>query len=78
VQGLRHRVRLGSEVTVGPDQVRDRAVLPTGPDGVAYTGAEGGSWTRIDGQANFWAVTFANTSVGWLVGTEGSISKITF
>jgi photosystem II stability/assembly factor-like uncharacterized protein len=55
-----------------------RRIVATGPDGVAYTNDEGMTWTRITGEANFWAVTFANTHVGWLVGTEGSISKITF
>lgn len=55
-----------------------KRIVATGPDGVAYTDDEGMTWTRIDGQANFWAVAFANTAVGWLVGTEGSISKIRF
>jgi photosystem II stability/assembly factor-like uncharacterized protein len=55
-----------------------KRLVATGPDGVAWTDDEGGSWTRIRGARDFWAVAFANKEVGWLVGTEGSISKITF
>ena len=52
--------------------------MATGPDGAAWSDDEGQTWTRIAGAHDFWAVTFANTEVGWLVGVDGAISKITF
>jgi photosystem II stability/assembly factor-like uncharacterized protein len=59
----------------GPNVKR---VVATGPDGAAWTNDEGQTWTRIPGARNYWAVAFANQQVGWLVGTEGRITKITF
>jgi photosystem II stability/assembly factor-like uncharacterized protein len=50
----------------------------TGPGGAAWSPDEGQSWTRLRGVRDFWAVAFANQQVGWLVGTEGRILKITF
>lgn len=55
-----------------------KRVVATGPDGVAWTNDEGQNWTRVPGASNFWAVTFANTEVGWLVGVGGAITKISF
>ncbi len=55
-----------------------KRVVATGPDGAAWSDDEGQTWTRIAGAHDFWAVTFANTEVGWLVGVDGAISKITF
>ncbi|MDQ6884647.1 MAG: hypothetical protein M3077_10500 [Candidatus Dormibacteraeota bacterium] len=57
---------------------QSRTVVATGPGGAAWTSNEGGTWTGIPGQTGFWAVTFANKHVGWLVGTHGRILKITF
>jgi photosystem II stability/assembly factor-like uncharacterized protein len=59
----------------GPNVKR---VVATGPAGAAVTDDEGETWTRIKGAHDFWAVAFANQTVGWLVGTDGRISKITF
>jgi photosystem II stability/assembly factor-like uncharacterized protein len=55
-----------------------KRVVATGPDGAAWTDDEGVTWTRIRGAHDFWAVAFANRTVGWLVGTEGRITRITF
>jgi photosystem II stability/assembly factor-like uncharacterized protein len=69
----------GLSYTAAHDQAPDlKRVVATGPDGAAYTNDEGETWTRIQGAHNFWAVAFANRTAGWLVGTEGSITKITF
>jgi photosystem II stability/assembly factor-like uncharacterized protein len=69
----------GLSYTAAHDQAPDlRRVVATGPDGAAWTDDEGETWTRIRGAHDFWAVAFANRTVGWLVGTNGSISKITF
>jgi photosystem II stability/assembly factor-like uncharacterized protein len=55
-----------------------KVVVITGPGGAAWSPDEGQSWTRLRGVRDFWAVAFANQQVGWLVGTEGRILKITF
>ncbi|MDQ6711121.1 MAG: hypothetical protein M3Z11_11270 [Candidatus Dormibacteraeota bacterium] len=55
-----------------------RTVVATGPGGAAWTANEGGTWTLVPGQTGYWAVTFANKHVGWLVGTQGRILRITF
>jgi photosystem II stability/assembly factor-like uncharacterized protein len=59
----------------GPNVKR---VVVTGPGGAAVTDDEGETWTRLQGVRDFWAVAFANQQVGWFVGTEGRILKITF
>jgi photosystem II stability/assembly factor-like uncharacterized protein len=56
----------------------NRRVVVTGPGGAAWSPDEGQTWTRLQGVRDFWAVAFANTQVGWLVGTEGRILKVTF
>jgi photosystem II stability/assembly factor-like uncharacterized protein len=59
----------------GPNVKR---VVVTSPLGAAWTDDEGESWTRLQGVRDYWAVAFANQQVGWFVGTEGKILKITF
>ena len=59
----------------GPNVKR---VVVTGPGGAAWTDDEGETWTRLQGVRDYWAVAFANQQVGWFVGTEGRILKITF
>jgi len=56
----------------------NRGVVITGPTGAAYSPDEGATWTRLAGVRDYWAVAFATAHVGWLVGTEGRILKITF
>lgn len=55
-----------------------RRVVATGPGGAAWSPDEGESWTALPGVEGFWAVAFAGTKAGWLVGTEGRILKISF
>jgi photosystem II stability/assembly factor-like uncharacterized protein len=56
----------------------NRTVIATGPSGAAWSADEGGSWIVLKGVSGYWAVAFASSKAGWLVGTEGRILKITF
>ena len=61
------------------DQSSPRATLVvTGPTGAAWSADEGNDWQPLEGVAGFWAVAFADEGTGWLVGVNGTISKITF
>ena len=61
------------------DQSSPRAKLVvTGPTGAAWSADEGDDWQPLEGVAGFWAVAFADEGTGWLVGVNGTISKITF
>jgi photosystem II stability/assembly factor-like uncharacterized protein len=60
------------------DSHGNRVVVATGPSGASWTPDEGDTWFSLPGVTNFWAVAFASPRVGWLVGTEGRIIKITF
>lgn len=55
-----------------------RTVVATGPGGAAWSADEGGSWRPLEGVRDFWAVGSAEGAVGWLVGTEGRILKLSF
>ena len=44
----------------------------------AWSTDEGDSWTAFDGVTGFWAVAFADEKTGWLVGVNGTITKIEF
>lgn len=58
---------------------RGHTVVITGPAGAAWSANEGEqAWTRLPGVTGFWAVAFANSRVGWMVGTEGRILKVIF
>ncbi len=50
------------------------AVGPAGPD---YSIDNGATWAQLD-SLEYWSVGFASTGVGWAVGPEGRIAKITF
>lgn len=57
----------------------DRAVVITANDGgAAWTPDEGKTWFTLDGVTGYWAVAFADSDAGWLVGTDGRILKISF
>lgn len=66
VFGLAYAPRLGA-----------RAVFATGPGGASYSVNEGRTWHILPGVEGFWAVAFADR-VGWLVGVEGRILKVSF
>lgn len=48
------------------------------PGGTAWSPDEGDTWNLLDGVTGFWAVAFADEKNGWLVGVNGTISKIEF
>jgi photosystem II stability/assembly factor-like uncharacterized protein len=62
----------------GDDDERGAAVVVTGPGGAAWSADEGRTWSLLPDVTNYWAVAFANTRTGWLVGTNGRILKISF
>ena len=53
-------------------------VVATGPSGAAWSPDEGRSWRALEGIRDYWAVGAAAPGVGWLVGTEGRILKLSF
>lgn len=55
-----------------------QTVVATGPGGAAWSPDEGSTWSTLPGVTNYWAVALASPQVGWLVGTEGRILKISF
>ena len=68
----------------GHDQDRrhddgDRAVVITAnTGGAAWTPDEGNTWFTLPAVTGYWAVAFASPKAGWLVGTGGTILKISF
>jgi photosystem II stability/assembly factor-like uncharacterized protein len=57
---------------------RSETVIVTGPSGAAWSADEGGRWTALEGVKDYWAVGFATSKAGWLVGAGGRILKIAF
>lgn len=55
-----------------------RTVVATGPSGAAWSPDEGRSWRLLEGVRDYWAVGTTANGVGWLVGTEGRILKLSF
>lgn len=53
------------------------ALVGVGPGGVAYSFDDGRSWTVLD-TLSWWGLGFASPDVGWLVGPEGRIAKVTW
>lgn len=53
-------------------------VITANTGGAAWTPDEGNSWNVLNGVTGYWAVAFANPQNGWLVGTGGTILKISF
>jgi photosystem II stability/assembly factor-like uncharacterized protein len=58
-------------------RARRRTVVAVGPKGSAWSADDGATWTALDGR-NHWSVAFGETPVGWMVGPEGRITKLTF
>ena len=53
-------------------------VITANAGGAAWTPDEGSTWFTLPGVTGYWAVAFANSEAGWLVGTGGRILKISF
>lgn len=63
----------------GGDQSGGGAVVITAnTGGAAWTPDEGNTWFTLPGVTGYWAVAFASPQAGWLVGTGGTIFKISF
>ena len=63
----------------GGDQSAGGAVVITAnTGGAAWTPDEGNTWFPLVGVTGYWAVAFASPQAGWLVGTGGTILKISF
>lgn len=53
-----------------------RTVVAVGPDGIVYSEDDGATWTTVD-DLNYWTVTFASSRVGWAMGRDGRVTKLT-
>lgn len=53
-------------------------VITANAGGAAWTPDEGNTWFTLPGVTGYWAVAFASPKAGWLVGTGGTILKISF
>jgi photosystem II stability/assembly factor-like uncharacterized protein len=63
----------------GGDQSGGGAVVVTAnTGGAAWTPDEGNTWFTLPGVSGYWAVAFASPEAGWLVGSSGTILKISF
>ncbi|MGA2369098.1 MAG: WD40/YVTN/BNR-like repeat-containing protein [Candidatus Korobacteraceae bacterium] len=54
------------------------AVITADIGGAAWTPDEGTTWYTLPGAIGYWAVAFANPQNGWMVGTNGTILKVSF
>lgn len=58
---------------------RGHSVVITANDGgAAWTPDEGSTWYSLTDVTGYWGVAFASPEAGWLVGTNGTILKISF
>lgn len=62
----------------GRDDGGHAVVITANAGGAAWTPDEGNTWFTLPGVSGFWAVAFATPKAGWLVGTGGTILKISF
>ena len=69
--------RLGEEHEE-EDNGNRAVVITANAGGAAWTPDEGTTWYNLPSVTGFWAVAFANSHEGWLVGVNGSILKIMF
>ncbi|HZJ53168.1 MAG TPA: oxidoreductase [Myxococcaceae bacterium] len=53
-------------------------VVATAPTGTAWSPDEGRSWKLLEGVTGFWGVDFGSQQTGWLVGVNGTITRIDF
>jgi photosystem II stability/assembly factor-like uncharacterized protein len=53
-------------------------VITANDGGAAWTPDEGSTWFTLPDVTGYWAVAFADSESGWLVGTDGRILKISF
>ena len=53
-------------------------VVTANTGGAAWTSDEGKTWFTLPSVTGYWAVAFATPKAGWLVGTGGTILKVSF
>ena len=68
----------GGDDGQGEDEGGRRVVITANTGGAAWTPDEGNTWYALPGVSGYWAVAFASPKAGWLVGTNGTILKISF
>lgn len=77
--GLRYARRVGNGANLeGGDDGGRAVVITANAGGAAWTPDEGNTWFTLPGVTGYWAVAFGSPKAGWLVGTGGTILKITF
>ena len=52
-------------------------LVAVGPKGASYSMDDGRTWAVLD-TLNYWGLRFASASVGWMVGPEGRVVKVTW
>jgi photosystem II stability/assembly factor-like uncharacterized protein len=80
IYGLSYVTRADGDSDQGESEevVRRYVVITANAGGAAWTPNEGKTWFTLPGVTGYWAVAFANPKAGWLVGTGGTILKISF
>jgi len=68
----------GEDHKTGDDDGGRAVVITANAGGAAWTPDEGNTWYTLPGVTGYWAVAFASPKAGWLVGTNGTILKISF
>jgi len=77
--GLAYARRIATGDDHEADDNGGRTVVVTAnTGGAAWTPDEGTTWFALSGVTGYWAVAFASPKSGWLVGTGGTILKISF
>jgi photosystem II stability/assembly factor-like uncharacterized protein len=76
--GLSYVRKIGACSTALCHDVLRYVVVTADTGGAAWTPDEGTTWYVLPGVTGAWAVAFAGPSAGWLVGTGGQITKISF
>jgi photosystem II stability/assembly factor-like uncharacterized protein len=76
--GLSYVRQLGSSCNKTCQAVARYVVVTANSGGAAWTPDEGTTWYVLPGVTGGWAVAFASPDAGWLVGTGGTIVKISF
>lgn len=66
----------GSAYATGPGGM-GMVLVAVGPGGAAYSRDDGRTWSLFSSRA-YWAVGFAGTGGGWMVGPEGRITRVRF
>ena len=53
-------------------------VVATAPTGSAWSPDEGDTWNLLPDVTGYWAVAFADSQRGWMVGVDGTILRLDF